>query len=381
MQPSTPVKTFLLSAIFLLTGIAVALPGAVLPAVLQQWGLTDRRGGLLLLLMWSGSTSGILFSRGNLEWSVIRGTLLTAAALFGLATIGRPAALPLFALYGVGLGITMSSTSVLRSRQVESSRRTREMNRMNMLWAIGACACPVIALRAVHTMHASAVFASIGFAFFLGFAGLALTQLSPANGPVFRRDREPSGSVHVPLRLCLFAALAVGVEASLGGWLTTFAGRTTHAAGLAVSVNSAFWAGLLISRAIHSSARLRWLHVGPGLPIHTVSAVVATGWLLTEPQGALLLFAALLAGLGLGPLYPLSLGMALPKYKPVAIFMMAGAGSAVFPWLTGTASTRFGSLRTGLVVPCIAAVALLVTGFWVDQEPETLPTGTIPLSE
>jgi FHS family glucose/mannose:H+ symporter-like MFS transporter len=172
----------------------------------------------------------------------------------------------------------------------------------------------------------------------------------------------------VPFRLCLFAALAVGVESSLGGWLTTFAGRTTHTASLAVSVNSAFWAGLLISRAVHSTSHLRWLNWGPGLPIHTLATVVATGCLLTEPRGATLLFIALLAGLGLGPLYPLSLSIALPRYRPTAIFLLAGAGSALFPWITGVVSTKFGHLRTGLIVPCVAAIALLMTGFWVGQE-------------
>jgi fucose permease len=67
-----------------------------------------------------------------------------------------------------------------------------------------------------------------------------------------------------------------------------------------------------------------------------------------------------LAGLCIGPLYPLVLSFLLERSPRGWIFAVAGIGSALFPWLTGVLSAHYGSLRYGLAAPCGAAVLMVL---------------------
>ena len=81
------------------------------------------------------------------------------------------------------------------------------------------------------------------------------------------------------------------------------------------------------------------------------SITVATALLIIFHRPGLIDAAAVLAGLSIGPLYPLLLAFLLERTSRGWIFAVAGTGSAVFPWLTGMCSAHFGSLRYELVVP------------------------------
>ena len=52
-------------------------------------------------------------------------------------------------VYGFGLGLSMTSISLIRQRQ--SGGSGTELVRLNLLWAVGACACPSLTIRALTT--------------------------------------------------------------------------------------------------------------------------------------------------------------------------------------------------------------------------------------
>lgn len=342
---------------FLLTGVATATLGVALPVILKEWKLTDATGGSLLLLAWGGSTCGALLFRGNLRRAAAVGLSLTAFAMLSLAVFDRGAALPLFAVYGVGLGITMTAITLLSSQPAPDIARDTVMMRLNLLWSIGACLAPTLATHALTYIRVGGLFLTLG----LTFCAAALAILFIAD-----KTHAPSGSTDTPplsippLSLYAMAFLAVGAESAIGGWLTAYAGRTAHTELITLSATSAFWAGLLLSRALHSIAGMRWLHSKPDLITHAAIATAATATLLAAPHSAAFLPCALLAGFGLGPLYPRMLTRVVGVYKPRAVFIVAGLGSAALPWLTGTVSHVAGSLGLGLLVPSIAASLLLL---------------------
>ena len=68
----------------------------------------------------------------------------------------------------------------------------------------------------------------------------------------------------------------------------------------------------------------------------------------------------LVAGLAIGPLYPLLLAFLMEHAAHGWVYAVAGLGSSFFPLLTGVCSARFGSLRYGLAVPLVAAAAMAV---------------------
>jgi FHS family glucose/mannose:H+ symporter-like MFS transporter len=370
--PAGLLRTAPLYAGFAATGVGVALPGVLLPALLVQWRLTFEQGGRLFLLAWIGSSLGALLVHHALRTTLLLGSLATAAGSLLLAfTSGRSAdaSIP---LYGLGLGLTMTSITLIR-RQTSHHIGT-DLVRLNLFWAIGACACPSLALRAVTRGNLHPVLCGLA----LCFACLALwtlfqprwkstaaTHANPAPWAVFR---------NVPLGLLLLTTLITGVEASAGGWLATYARRGGHPIADMIAAPTCFWAGLLLSRALWSNSRIRIAHattVRGSLGLMAIASVL----LISGTGGPLILFAAFLLGFGIGPTYPLLLAWAIRFQPGGAIFFLAGVGSACLPWLTGLVSTRQHSLRMGLIVPTATSILLLAIALagplaqWSREDP------------
>ena len=361
---------------FLLTGVATAVLGAALPAMLAEWRLSDRGGGGLLFCAFVGSTLGALLTRGKLRLLAPAGLGSTAAATLYLGWAHGGRLEPAFLLYGVGLGFAMTAITVQRSREAAPAERQIAMNRLNLLWAIGACLAPALAVRSLHLVTVRTLFYTEA-----GALGLVALLLGLESATVGRRFAPPpdgglGGDIAqraVPIRLCLLAGSAVAIETAIGGWLTTYTERAVHGVGVAVWANSAFWAGLLVSRALHSLRPLRWLATETSTGLHLLAVTGALLWVVLFPLAATLPPAAFLAGLGLGPLYPLALSLALPRYRGGALFVVSGVGSALLPWATGTLSTASGSLRVGFTAPCATVVVLLAAALLTRKDRRTSP--------
>ncbi len=359
----------LLSAAFLLTGVGTALLGAALPAMLAEWHLSDRNGGWLLFSAFAGSTLGALLVHGALRLLAILGLASSAVAALVLSSGLRGPFYPAFLLYGTGLGLTMTAISMIRSREVSPADSNLEMNRLNLLWAAGACCAPALSLHSLRLISVSALFRTGSIVLAITACGLLLE--TPAKSVILQPLPAPKPdrpARFAPLSMCFFAAAAVGLESTIGSWLTTYTARVAHGTGIAVWANSAFWAGLLLSRGAHSLRVWQHLHPRTGAAAHLVAVTLAMGLLVMAPFEAVLPMAALIAGVGLGPLYPLVLSLALPRYRSTAVFVMAGIGSSLLPWLTGVFSTSLRSLRGGLLVPCASVVLLVVSALWMRRE-------------
>jgi FHS family glucose/mannose:H+ symporter-like MFS transporter len=338
------------------TGVGVALPGIVLPSLLTRLRLQDDQAGLFLLLAWLGSSVGALLVRGSLRNILVTGSLLIAVSSLGMSDLHASYLKPLFLLFGLGLGITMTTISVLCQQNVAS--RNVELIRLNLAWAVGAFFSPSLALRAIANGDPQ----SLLIAFGLSFAGFALWTLRTLPGDLRLRQRttaQASRQSRVPLALVAMTFLVSGVEAAIAGWLTTYAGRVHPGLTVTIAAPTCLWAGLLISRFI-------WAFVGDSLT--TSQLLRASLWLIAASSILLIassssiamLWAAFGIGFGVGPVYPLLLALALDFRESGGIFFVAGLGSACLPWLTGVISNQRASLRMGLVAPTAAAILMLV---------------------
>jgi fucose permease len=273
----------------------------------------------------------------------------------------------------------MTSMSLLISRQFAAERRV-EMMRLNLLWAAGACAGPWLALggqalkagadalRPLHILLGLAAF----FAAFALWVWLALESLAPG-------QPDPSGSsgpastrwplAQIPLALLILVFCATGIESSTGGWLTAYAQRLGETAKITIGAATAFWAGLLSSRLINSlriSARLSERAV---LTVSAGLAAVGLAILVAWPGAAASVAAALMVGLGAGPIYPLLLSVVLRKRESRGIFALAGVGSSALPLATGALSGWTHSLSAGLCVPLAAASMMTVLALSLKADP------------
>jgi FHS family glucose/mannose:H+ symporter-like MFS transporter len=340
---------------FAATGVGVALPGALLPAMLQRWHLQDEQGGQLFLLAWIGSSIGALLVRGSMRTTLFCGSGAVALGAAGLNLCAGRSADACIALYGLGLGLTMTSISLVRQRQ--SGGSGTELVRLNLLWAVGACACPSLTIHAL----ANGDFGPVVYGLALCFALLALWTLFETSltiEAVATTVRPWTVFGAVPLGLILMTALIPGIEASAGGWLATYAKRGGHGITLTIAAPTCFWAGLLLSRLFWSVCH-RWVTHEWTVRGSVVLMGAASLLLISSNGSVLMLIAAFCLGFGIGPTYPLLLAWALRFHRGGAIFFLAGVGSACLPWLTGLISTQRHSLREGFAVPMIATVVMV----------------------
>lgn len=346
-------------AIFAATGLGVVLPGTLLSSLLTRWSLSDQRAGFLFFLFFIGSSCGALLSRGRLGRSVARGCLATAAGASLLAVSSRTAAFAAMLLLGLGLGIAMTSISLMQSRR-EPATRTAEMARLNLTWALGAALGPALLLRGVAQWTLEPVLYAVAGVF--AAFGMAAWALLPH--PETPAVAASSASAHlrfgaIPLLLLALVPLATGIESSVGGWLATYSGRDGLLLNQTISTVTCYWAGLLLSRLVQS-------HRAVALALQGTTLRFAP-WLMSA--GLLLLLlgrgewpmlaGAMMLGCGVGPLFPLLLALLLDHGEAGNIvFLAAGIGASSLPLVTGLVSGWSGSLAIGLTVPLAGAVAM-----------------------
>ncbi len=352
----------LLGAGFGLTGTGTVMLGVLLPALSQKWAMRDDTAGFLLFLQFLGSSLGALLVGARRVRTLIAGYGLLALSACALAFAGKQLSFVLFLFFGAGLGMAMTSTSLLFSDRYPNDRAAR-LERLNFAWAAGASAGPVLFLPFLRLPGLDPLFFLLMGLFLLLVLWTVLREHEAPSSAQSAQDAEreqrpaPLGSL---LPLLLMAVGSVGIEASMSGWLTTYSHRADSGAlGGAVFAPSLFWFGIVVSRLVFSTRLLAM--VGRARLLRTILWGVAgsLALLVAAHHPAAIRAAAVLAGLTIGPLYPLVLSFILKRSSRGWIFAVAGVGSAVLPWLTGVFSAQFGSLRYGLIAPGSVA-ALMV---------------------
>lgn len=357
---------------FAATGVSLALPGALLPLLMDRWGLGDARGGLLLFCFFLATMSGALLSRGRMNRSIARGALLTAAGALWLGLASRDGAFAAIVVFGLGLGIAMTSTSLLISRRYPDERRV-EMMRLNLLWAVGACAGPWLAVgghaladaryssRPFHTLAGIAIF----FAVWAAWVWFTADDVPPRTDAAdVTHEIRQRGLRYVPLALLILIFCSTGIEAATGGWLTAYAQRLGEGARTTIGAATAFWAGLLASRVVYSVRVSERVSESVVVPVSTALASAGLFLLIARPGGVGSVVAALMVGFGVGPVYPLLLSIVLRRSESPAVFVIPGIGSAALPLATGALSSSVHSLGAGLCVPLAAAAMMTVLSLY-----------------
>jgi MFS transporter, FHS family, glucose/mannose:H+ symporter len=361
---------------FLTTGAMTVLLGVVLPKLAAAYHLDDRQTGTLLMLLFGGSSTGALFVRRNFERTLTRGYLLIPAAAALLLLAPRWLGPPAIVLFGLGLGLAMTSTSMLVGR-IFPRRRGAALSFLNFAWSIGATLCPLLIAR-VHSHLSIPDLALLVGLVAAPFAALPLASRFEAPVQAISRPRPLEAPASLVVLFAVLGFLYVGVETSIGSWMTTFALRAVSSStsgswtfGRSSLATACFWAALLAGRGLApavlcriSEYRLFRLAVG--------SLLAGILLLTTAHQPALLLAGAIWTGLSLAPIYPLVIALFMARAGESKstgwVFSISGFGGALLPWLTGWLSLTAHSLRIGLVVPTVAAGLLLVLVFCLAPE-------------
>jgi MFS transporter, FHS family, glucose/mannose:H+ symporter len=351
---------FFLHVGFLLTGIVNALLGPLLPILQSRFHATDSELGALFAAQFAGASLGGLVSQWRPRLSIVGGYLLIAGGLLTLAVAGwGVVALAVFA-FGFGLGAAIPATNMTVAYAAKD-RRAASLNVLNLIWGAGAAGSALVVAALMRWLHFSGMLVVISIA----AAGVALALLIiqvPATFPAKRKDDVPNGAGKL-LLYCFLLFLYIGVEGCVGGWAGKYAATlSTKHFFVTISLVS-FWAALLTGRAI-AAVILR--HTGEAVLFRASLLTTAAGLAVffVAHSGAVVVIGALIAGLGLAPLFALLLSL-MSRYAeaesvniPGWLFSLGSMGGGALPWLFGATATAFGSLRIALIVPSLGTILL-----------------------
>lgn len=350
---------------FFLCGIATALPGAILPLFLKQWSLTDFHAGSLIATQFCTSALGSLLVARQRHKSVKYGCGLAAIGFLLLAAGLRLVDFAAFAAIGLGIGMAMTSTSLLVS-EIYPNSRASALSLLNFSWGAGAALSPVLVRLAAQHASEEHLFEALAFLFGTVLV-VMLARLEPQSAMNAEGLRlAPRNSISIYFAVMLF--LYVGVESSIGNWVTTYAERSSaiHHFPLAPYVASFFWAALLLGRVV-TPLLLKTVSETALHLLTTSAALIAVALLLPIDLSAMVIAVAIFAGLSLAPIFPLDLSALIARSPARSqlgwVFGVAGFGGACFTWFEGWLSTSTGSLRSAFWAPLAAMVLMLAMTF------------------
>ena len=385
----------LLSSAFVLTGAATVTLGPILPELQDAWSMGAGQISWLFTAQFLGSAIGSVLSTRRLDWSLPAGYLLMGAGLLMLALGGPESAIAAAFLVGFGLGSAIPATN-LRIAYDDPENRGAALAKVNLVWGVGAAGLPLLLALVAGKISLRVPVAWIGVVSILVALPLLRTPVPPTPADRFKRggaagadSRPETGGRSDFISLLPFAAiffLYVGTEATFGGWLVSLATEfETSAAKVALLIGSTFWAALLLGRGLAApllrrttESRLYWICLG--------LAILGTTLVLLVPSISAVWIAAGIVGLGLAPLFPLSVSFMTQHAERLGtdntgwIFAASGLGGASIPWLVGQIAELSSSTRFGFSTPliCLTLIALFFYFLIDEKSPALLSSQATP---
>lgn len=372
---SKTTATALAHAGFVITGVMTTLLGPMLPLLSARWFLNDAQAGYLFTAQFATSIAGVAGSTFLGRRYGHRAPLILGQIFFALGAallVKAQWALGVFSIciYGCGQGLTVPASNLMIS-ELNPRARASALNLLNFSWGIGAVGCPfaIAALQPSHQIYWF-LYGVAASALILAFA-FSVAPLQPVGqNSTVDAERVERGfwlrRLVVVLGLLFF--IYVGVENSVGGWISSYARRISDGKGSFWAVTpSFFWGALLAGRALAPLALKKMREttvaiIGLGL------STAAVALLLISPNMSSITVGASLAGLGLSAVFPINIAM-IPLWLGRAgeraagvMFALSSCGGATMPWMVGAVSNHYQSLSVGLWVPLLGSLAML--GFY-----------------
>ncbi|KAJ7666160.1 MFS general substrate transporter [Mycena polygramma] len=340
--------------------------GPLIPRMQRVYHVGFLIVSLTFVLSSVGFISGALI---NVHWTdkfgfgrmIVLGGLCQVVAY----SIQAPAPpFPLFVLSFVFSGFGIAVQNAQTNAYVASLKHNSElyMGMLHASYGAGALSAPLVATQFAQLPHWSFHYlVSLGLAlmnvviltmtFRFRSQDECLTLIGEAAGEKNTSDRShfrqilSLKSVHI---LAFFALMYVGVEVTIGGWITTYIVDVRGGGPSAGYISSGFFGGIMVGRLA-----LLWLNklVGEKRVLYFYAAL-AIGlelviWFVPSLIGGAV--AVSLIGVVLGPMYPIVMnhaGRIVPRWLlSGSIGWIAGfgqAGSAILPFVTGAVASKTG---------------------------------------
>ncbi len=358
----------LASLSFGMLGVCLILPGALLPLLVDHFGMRLVEAGSLLALQPIGYLLAVSASSRVIRKIGLQPALSLSFIVAGLGFLGFGYAAnftvgaAMMFITGVGIGTIEVGTNTLLIN-VGGERTTSLLNFAHVFFGLGSITTPAVATWAV----ASGMDWSHAF-FATGAATVAIGVLWSLI-PTVQNHNAVAATGHAHrwnylMLLALMLGVYVGVEMGIGNWLTKFMigerGTSLTTAGTALSC---YWGGLTVGRIflIFLARRIREEPLLLGLTIFsTVSLLLA----LIAGEATFTTAGFALTGLGFSGIFPAVIalgGRAHPDDSAAATSVLiagAGVGGIVIPWMMSGISDLLGLAQGMLFFTAMSAVMI-----------------------
>lgn len=357
----------------LVFGIVLTSLGALLPSLIDQFGIDRSEAGSLLMMMSVGVLLGsVVFGpiadRYGYKWLLLLSLVLVLAGLEGIAYAASLVWLRFaIVLVGFGGGIVNGGANALVA-DISEGGRTAGLSLLGIFFGISAVGVPFSLGMLLDSFSYQTLVAVVGLSVLVPLGLVAAVRFprpKQAQGVPIREGMRLAGD-WVLLLMGLVLFLQSGVEVTVGGWTATYYQERMGLDGtVALAFLSLFWLGMMLARLSLGTLFSRI----PGeisLPISIGVAMLGSALMLGAPSLTLAGAGTWLTGAGLGAGFPVMLGMVSDRYADFSgtafsiVFVIALTGGSLIPYLAGVLGEEFGLSASLLIVPVILATQLLV---------------------
>jgi fucose permease len=336
--------------------------------------------GNLFLLLYLGIFVASMFVGPLIDNIGNKAVLFTSSVLVGAAmvlfgsahtlTIASIAAL----LLGVGGGGLNTSTNVLVS-DLYGENRGPMLNLLGIFFGIGALCIPLLAasIEGHFTIPQLLLFcAALSAVCSIAYAALTFPPRTALRQGFSLRETLGVAKYPGVMFIAILLFFESGNEACIGGWTSTYASASGFSPRTATLVLAGYWAALMLSRMMVAFLFRTTSKTKLVLMSALLSLVGCVILLLAHSLPALVLGVTMI-GLSYGPIFPTALAIAGDRYTNTGtvfglLFSIALLGGMFSPWTVGQFSQHL-SVRTGMVVPLIGAVGIVVlSALMIAQE-------------
>jgi fucose permease len=373
LQPSATKRLLiLLHAGFLSIGVITVFLGQVLPLLSARMSLNDLNAGYLFIAQFAGSLTGtLLYNQLIKKFGYLKmlfgGFCLLAFGCAGLNINSFWWCLVAIYVYGTGIGLTIPAINLLVA-QIAGEKSSSALNTLNFFWGVGAILCKpfVDFFQSSNSILIPTILLSISCLLISAGVRLSNYQENFHEQENFSNAAKPIWTTMTAWLIAIFSFIHIGIESSVGGWLTTFETRLTQdAASGWLSAAFIFFLMMVLGRGI-APLLFKFLTENVVLLGSVMTMTAGITLILLTENSSFLIFGAGILGFGTSTLYPTNISRFTKIFGLQAIqnatplFVFGTLGGAFITWLVGFASTIFDSLRTGFFVVLISCLLLII---------------------
>jgi MFS transporter, FHS family, glucose/mannose:H+ symporter len=356
-------------------GIVLTVLGAVLPSVIERFGIDKAEAGSLFLLMTfailaASLVFGPMVDRYGYKGMLLLATALIAAGLEGIAFAGSMDMLRIaIIVIGFGGGIVNGGANALVA-DISSEEKGANLNLLGVFFGIGAVGVPFVLATLGEDFAHSTLIAAAGALVLIPFLLIAVTEFPPPKQPQGFPIAAAGKLARDPLLLLMSFMLFLesGMEIMVGGWTSTFvkeelAVPERHA----LVILSLYWLGMMLARVVVGTA-LRKVAPARVVVACIVIALAGSLTLLNTRDPHIAAVSVFMLGVGFSATFPIVLGFVGERYAALSgtafslAISIALLGGMLLPWLAGIIGAAYGMRASFMIVPTALVTLAILLG-------------------